>query len=131
MDTTDVRFSVDGGPPNAWSLLTSGDALTPTDMANPCFGLDSGVTVMTSDGLQCVDANLAVHGGRRIDINGDVGATNDPWGGEGGPNAGVAAAGGFVAGQTRYFQSFYREFDTAVCQTGQNTTQLVEVVFQL
>lgn len=62
-----------------------------------------------------------------MDSNGDVGLTNNGWGGASGPPAGLAA--GFSAGATRYFQVFYRADDTLGCLTGQNTTQAIRVEF--
>ncbi len=52
-----------------------------------------------------------------------------PWGEEGGPMAGIAAAG-YSAGQTRYFQAIHREDPLLSCMRGLNTTQAVEIVFE-
>ena len=43
---------------------------------------------------------------------------------------GLVASGGFVAGQTRHFQSIYRDSVDQVCGTGQNTTNAVSVTFE-
>ncbi len=128
-DTSDLRFGVSGTPPNAFCILNSGDNVAPQGMANPCFGLDSGVQSATFDGLRCAVGNTLRHGGRSADVNGDVGVTNNPWGGEGGPPVGLAVAGGFAAGQTRVFQAIHREDPAAVCNTGLNTTQAVRLTF--
>ncbi|MCA8963192.1 MAG: hypothetical protein KDC38_21870, partial [Planctomycetes bacterium] len=40
--TTDLRFTMTGGPAASTSVLLSGDAVAPTNLANPCFGLNSG-----------------------------------------------------------------------------------------
>ena len=64
-----------------------------------------------------------------MDSNGDVGVTGNGWGGASGPPVGLAAQGGFVAGQTRHYQAFYRELPGLVCSTEQNTTQAVTVTF--
>ena len=81
------------------------------------------------DGLRCAVGNTQRHGGRPMDAAGDVGCTNNGWGGSNGPNPSVAAQGGFVAGDVRYFQVFYRADVLLGCQTGQNTTQAVEATF--
>lgn len=95
-----------------------------------CFGLSSGAQAMQFDGLRCAIVNTRRHGGRLSDSNGDVGVTNDPWGGEGGPPVGIAVAGaGFAAGQTRYFQVINRDDPLLSCMRGLNTSQAVEVVF--
>ncbi len=128
--STDLRFAVCGAIPNVTCVLKSGDALAPTGQANPCFGLGSGVQSFAFDGLRCAVMNAKNIGARTSDSFGNVGfGTSPPWGGEAGPNIGIAAQGGFAAGHTRYFQAVYREDPTTVCQTGLNTTQAVEVTF--
>lgn len=128
--TTDLRFGLTGAPPGAFCILSSGDAVAPGNPANPCFGLSSGSQANAFDGLRCAITNTRRHGGRATDVNGEVGVTNAPWGGEGGPPAGIAiAGGGFSWGQTRYFQAIYRDTTLLVCTRGLNTTQAVEVTF--
>ncbi len=130
MSTDDLRFSLLNAPPSTLCVMTSGDGLAPTGMANPCFGLGSGVQALAYDGLRCAVTNTRRHGGRSANANGEVGVTNNPWGGEGAPPAGIAVAfGGFAAGDTRYFQAIYREDALAVCMRGLNTTQAIEVTF--
>ena len=119
-----------GGNPSALAVLTSGDAVAPGNMANPCFGLNSGVQSAVLDGLRCAVQNTQRHGGRPMDVNGDVGVMNNGWGGPNGPAPSIASQGGFVAGQTRNFQVFYRADNTLGCQTGQNTTQAVSVTYE-
>ncbi len=129
-DTTDLRFALSGAPAGAFCILNSGDAVAPTSMANPCFGLNSGAQAAVFDGLRCAVMNTRRHGGRSADGNGDVGLTHLPWGGEGNPAAGLAVAGGgFAAGQTRFFQVINRDDPLAVCGRGLNTSQAVEVTF--
>lgn len=129
-DSTDLRFAVSGAPAGAFCILNSGDGLAPANMANPCFGLSSGAQALQFDGLRCAIINTRRHGGRSADGNGDVGATNSPWGGEGGPPVGIAnAGGGFAAGQTRFFQIINRDDPLAVCMRALNTSQSVEVTF--
>lgn len=130
MSTTDLRFAVTGAPAGAFCILNSGDAVAPTNPMNPCFGMDSGTGAAAFDGLRCAVQNTRRHGGRSTDSNGRVGFTNSPWGGEGGPPAGIAVAGaGFAAGQTRFFQVINRDDSTLVCMRGLNTTQAIEVLF--
>lgn len=129
-DTTDLRFGAAGAPPTAFCILNSGDGVAPGNMANPCFGMNSGAQAAVFDGLRCAIMNTRRHGGRSADANGEVGVTNNPWGGEGGPPVGIGnAGGGFAAGQTRYFQIINRDDPLAVCMRGLNTSQAVEVVF--
>ena len=57
----------------------------------------------------------------------DGGNSTGVWGAGGAPPGGLLAQGGFGAGETRHFQVFYRELDGAVCATGQNTTNAIQV----
>lgn len=129
--TTDLRFTLHEAVPGAFAVLLSGDSLAPTNAANPCFGLGTGTQAASLDGLRCVLQNIRRHGGRAVDSNGEVGVTNSPWGGEAAPAAGIAHAGGanFMAGQTRFFQAYYREDQTQVCMRGINTSQALCVEF--
>lgn len=129
-DITDLRFGLIGAPNGAFCILNSGDAVAPGNMANMCFGMNSGVQSIQFDGLRCAIMNTRRHGGRSANSNGEVGVTSNPWGGEGGPPAGIAnAGGGFVAGQTRYFQVIHRDDPLLVCMRGLNSSQAVEVTF--
>lgn len=128
--TSDLRFALSGAPGLAFCILNSGDGVAPGGMANPCFGLGSGVQSIQFDGLRCAITNTRRHGGRSADANGDVGATNNPWGGEGGPPVGLAVAGGgFASGQTRYFQVINRDDPLLSCMRGLNTSQAIEITF--
>lgn len=127
-----LRVEMSGGASLSFALLISGAAVGPQNMVNPCFGLDSGIQF--ADGLRCAVQGFLRHGSRSIDANGDVGTGvagpgNNGWGGVSGPPGGLAAANGFTAGQTRFFQAFYRTDPNAGCQTGQNTSQAVEVTW--
>ena len=127
---TDLRFGLLGAVPSSLAVLSSGDSVAPTNIANMCFGLDSGVQSVVFDGLRCAVESILRHGGRSADSSGDVGLTNNPWGGEGAPPAGIVAAiGSFTAGQTRYFQATYRDDVTLSCMRGINTSQAIEVMF--
>ncbi|MEM7516030.1 MAG: hypothetical protein AAF368_03780, partial [Planctomycetota bacterium] len=129
--TTDsFRVEMSGGSSNSFALLISGSAAAPANAVNPCFGLNSGLQAF--DGLRCAVQNFLRHGARSIDANGDVGTGvpgpgNNGWGPPSGPTGGLIAANGFVPGQTRYFQAFYRTDIMSGCQTGQNTSQAVEM----
>lgn len=128
--TTDLRFHLIGAPASAFCILNSGDAVAPQSMANPCFGANSGAQSMSFDGLRCAVQNTQRHGGRAADANGDVGISNNPWGGEGAPPLGLAQAfGGFSAGQSRYYQVINRDDPLLNCMRGLNTSQSVEVTF--
>lgn len=129
VSTSDLRLEMSGAPPFSFGVLFSGDAVAPTNVANPCFGQDSGVQSVQLDGLRCVVSNTRRHGGRAVDSNGNAGATSAGWGPPDGPVNGIPGQAGFTAGQTRHFQVTFRDFDTMVCMTGLNTTQQVEVNF--
>lgn len=129
-ETTDLRFELTSAPAAAFCVLTSGASLAPANPVNPCYGLGSGVPFFQFDGLRCAVSGVRRHGGRPADLNGDVGVTNAPWGGEGAPPAGIAVAGGgFAAGQLRFFQVTYRDDPLAQCMRGLNTSQAVCVTF--
>jgi len=128
--SSDLRFQLHGAPPAALCVLTSGDALAPTNPGNSCTGQDSGLQSSLFDGLRCAVMNVRRHGGRPATASGDVGVTTNPWGGEGGPNAGIAVAfGGFASGQTRYFQVTNRDNSALGCMRGLNTSQAIEITF--
>ena len=128
--SADLRVELTGAPASAFCILNSGDAIAPGNAANPCFGLNSGAQATAFDGLRCAILNTRRHGGRSADAFGQVGFTNSPWGGEGGPPVGIAnAGGGFTSGQTRYFQVIHRDDPLAICMRGLNTSEAVEVTF--
>lgn len=124
-----LRMEVLGATLNSFAILASGNAVAPQNAANPCFGTASGLAAGNLDGLRCAVNAVQRHGVRATDANGDVGVTGNGWGPPSGPVGGLVAQGGFVAGQTRFYQVFYRENIEAGCQTGQNTTQAVRVIF--
>jgi hypothetical protein len=129
----DLRVELSGGPPFSFSLLTSGAGIAPASMANPCFGLNSGVRSMLYDGLRCALMTLR-HGGRTVQADGTVGITNGGWGPPNGPAlgmGGLAGQGGFVPGQTRHFQALMRDFSDQVCMRGLNSSQAITVLFSL
>ncbi|MEM7517609.1 MAG: hypothetical protein AAF368_11895, partial [Planctomycetota bacterium] len=127
----DLSFDAIGGNPFTFAILVSGDNIGPLNTASPCFGTNSGISGGSIlDGLRCVVSSIQRHGGRPMDANGAVGLTTNGWGGPNGPTPNIASQGGFVPGQTRYFQVFYRTNAMLSCQTGQNTSQAVGVTFQ-
>ncbi len=125
----DLSITMTGATSLSFSVLYSGDAVAPGGMANPCFGMQTGVQSLAFDGLRCAITNTRRHGGRPTDANGDVGFTNHGWGGGSSPHIGLGVQAGFVAGQTRYFQAEYREDALLSCMRGLNTSQAIEVKF--
>lgn len=126
----DLRFALRWSYPNSVSLLRAGYAVSPANLAHPCYGKDSGSRNVFLDGLKCIGRGRTVHGARHSDTNGRIGFGNPPWGGEGGPPAGLAQARGFSAGQIRYFQAWYRDDPNLGCGRGFNTSQAVVVIFE-
>ena len=124
----DLRFEMSGGVPG-FAVLTSGASLAPTNMSNPCFGLDSGIQSVNLDGLRCVVQDVFRHGSRSIDLNGDVGSTTSGWGPPDAPVGGLGAQASAMSGDVRHFQAVYREMAGSVCLTEQNTSQAVTVTF--
>lgn len=130
--TTDLRFTMTGGPSFATSVLLSGNAVAPTSMASPCFGLSSGTQAFDRDGLRCAVQAVLRHGNRQTNLAGDIVDSSGPnrvWGGEASPPAGLGVSAGILAGQTRYFQVTHRDDPSMVCMRGLNTSQAVEVTF--
>jgi len=124
-----LRFEMFGLPSNAFSVLTSGDAVAPGNSNHFCFGLDTGLLSVSFDGLRCAVMNTRRHGGRAADSLGRVGVTSNGWGPPNGPPIGLIGQGGFVAGQTRFYQATHRDNSMFVCGRGLNTSQAVEVTF--
>jgi len=87
---------------------------------------------MDRDGLRCAVTNIKRHGGRSANMLGQINDSAGPsrvWGGEAQPHGGIYSQGGFVSGQTRYFQVTHREDPTLGCMRGLNTSQAIEVTF--
>ena len=122
-----MRYEVTGANVSTFGVLTSADNQLPQMGACPP---GSGIASALLDGLRCVGGAAQRHGSRATDANGDIGVTNNGWGPPSGPAGGLIAQGGFVAGQTRHYQCFYREIGTLGCMTGQNTTDAVSVTFE-
>lgn len=124
-----LNFALVGAPPGAFCVLQSGANIAPANMANPCFGIDSGVQSTLFDGLRCVVQDTKRHGGRGADGNGRVGYASNGWGPPAGPAGGIAGQAGFVAGQVRHFQVTHREDAMLSCMRGLNTSQSVTYTF--
>lgn len=122
-----LHFVLRGGPPSSYALLRSGDSMTPSDPAHPCFGSGGGDVTGFSDGLRCIGGTLLAHGARSIDARGEVGARSMPWGA---PSQSLVADSGFVVGQTRFFQAFVRDDPALICLSGQTTSNGVVVTFE-
>ena len=121
-------FRLQRGVPGSFAMLLSGSARAPDNPLNPCFALNpgSGTRALAFDGLRCAVGAVLRHGGRAVDINGDVGALTTSWGycAAGFPNHAQ-----FLSGHTRYFQVIYRDANDAVCGRGLNTSQGVAISF--
>ncbi len=119
-----LHFDLTGGTfPGSFGVLLSGANQLPNAGACPP---GSGITSATLDGLRCVGGSALRHGSRSLGANG---STSAGWGPPANPTAGIGVSAGFVAGQTRHFQVFYRETPTLGCMTGQNTTNAVSITF--
>lgn len=124
----ELRFEVREANPDTFGVLISGAARAPANASNPCFGMDSGITSSSFNGLRCVVQGFRRHGTRATDHRGAIGATNSGWGGQDAPPQGILAQGGFAAGQRRHFQVIYREDPTESCTANLNTTQAVTAI---
>ncbi len=123
-----LRFQVTGVTPSTFGgLVSANNALPIMGVCPP----GSGVSSTLLDGLRCIGGALLRHGNRSSDANGDIGVTTNGWGPPSGPPGGLLATGGFVAGQTRRFQCFYRDDVVLGCGSGQNTSNAVRVTFLL
>ena len=114
-----LSLNVDGAPTGSFAVLVSAQNLLPSTQP--------GVGIAAFDGLRCVGGGIIRHGTRAID---STGAAASPWGAGGSPPGGLAAQSGFVAGDRRHFQVFYRELLQAVCGTGQNTSNAYSLTFR-
>lgn len=122
-----LRIELRDGSPNTFAVLVSAENQLPQSPANPCPP-GSGVITASFDGLRCIGGSLLRHGNRATDISGDVGSTNNGWGGADAPPAGLIAQGSFLVGQSRNFQVIYRDLNTQVCFTGLNTSNASTIV---
>lgn len=81
--------------------------------------VNTGLGVPFGDGLRCVGQGVQRLGVQPADASGSA-----TWG------PGLVAAGGWTAGDVRYFQGWYRDPSGGPCGTGFNLSNGVEVVFQ-
>lgn len=117
-----LQFDCSGANSQTFGVLVSGDQRLPSDPTSCPVG--TGLAGGLLDGLRCVGGNVRRHETRATDADG---ANVAPWTGP--PGIGIAAQGQFVAGQTRYFQLFYRAALEEQCGTGTNTSNGVKVTF--
>ncbi|MEM7515811.1 MAG: choice-of-anchor E domain-containing protein [Planctomycetota bacterium] len=116
-----LRFTLQGANPSTFALLVSGNNQLPNPGACPA---GAGIQAVALDGLRCVGGGILRHGVRATNL---AGSTISPWGPPGTPTNGLIANNSFIAGQTRYFQAFYREDAGSGCGRGQNTSNGVIV----
>lgn len=120
-----MRFDITGATPSSFGLLLSANQQLPAaGSCPPGSGILSVGAPM--DGLRCIGGGLIRHGARSIN---SAGENATPWGEGGTPANGLIASGGFLAGQTRQWQVFYREGPGMVCNTGLNSSNAVSVSF--
>lgn len=81
--------------------------------------VNGGAGILFGDGLRCAGTNVVRLGVQTPDANGDA-----TWG------PGLGAIGGWSAGDTRFFQTWYRNPAGGPCATGFNLTNGVEVTFE-
>lgn len=122
-----LSFFVRSATTSTFAVLVSGANQLP--LAGSVCPSGSGLLVPAAplDGLRCIGAMQLRHGTRGTDTSG---SNVVAWGPPGGPAGGIIASGGFTFGQVRYFQAFYREFDTLGCMNSVGTSNGVAVVIQ-
>ena len=123
-----LRLTARALPPSIASVLVSGSNRLPASPAHPCFSSESGIANI-GDGLRCAGIGLRRHGLRFSDASGSVGRDNEGWGGDDAPLGGIVSQAGFVVGQTRHFQLFYRDSVHGDCNGALSTTQAVSTTF--
>lgn len=123
-----LRFEVRGANPFTFAVLLSANNRLP--LVGPCPQGTGIAQPALLNGLRCVGGGVTRNGARPTDMNGDVGVTTNGWGPPSGPAAGLIASRGLVACQVRQWQVFYREPAGALCGTGVNTTQAIQVTIQ-
>ena len=128
VSTDSYRVMLGGATPNTLAILVSGANALPLN--GPCASTSSGIAGVFADGLRCVGGGLARHGARVTEPDGSAGfaSGSEGWGGSSPPIGGLIAQGGFAAGQVRNFQVFYRDNPVAVCMSGQNTSNGLQIM---
>lgn len=107
VSSDDITFSMLNGPGPTPALLFAG-----TDQVNGGLGTPFG------DGLRCAGGQIQRLGVMIQDQGGSA-----TWG------PGLAPLGGWSAGDTRFFQAWYRDSTNSPCAGNFNLTQGVQVVF--
>lgn len=102
----DAEFTAEGLPPFVFCILFQGTADVNFGFGLPFF-----------DGLNCIGGSLTRLGTRFADVTGSA-----TWG------PGLATGGGWIAGETRYFQARYRNA-LGPCGFGANTTSGLMITF--
>ena len=120
----ELLFFVEDARPDSFAMLASSSNLLPS--IGPCAA-GSGVPSAMFDGLRCLGTALTRHGMRATDDSGAVGYLTPCWGAT---EYGLAVEAGATVGQSLHFQVFYRDDPAAICQTGQNTTNVVSITIQ-
>ena len=119
--TGTLAFGTGSASAGADDLGFDGRNLLPAQPALLFAGLNAvnnGNGIVFGDGLRCAGGSVVRLGVRVPDGNGDA-----SWG------PGLGAIGGWVAGDTRRFQIWYRDPLIGPCGTGFNLSNGVEVVF--
>lgn len=120
-----LRIEAVGCAPLTFGLLTGTiNQLPVMGMCPPGSGIAQPALL---DGLRCGGGGLKRHGTRATDAQGDIGITNNGWGGTSPPPIGLIAQGGYCCGETRRFQITYRDDPLFVCGTALNTTNAISV----
>lgn len=105
--TDDLAIGLSGGPGNVPALLFAGTQ-----------AVQGGVGVPFGDGLRCAGGAV-----RRLGVHFLDAAGAASWG------PGLGAAGGWLPGESRVFQVWYRDPVGAPCGASFNTSQAVAVTF--
>lgn len=117
-----LLFDVEGVNPNTIALLFSATGQLP---ANGLCAPGTGIPAANLDGLRCIGGNKRRHGLRATNSEFE---NNASWGAPF-PSAGIAAAAGFAAGETRNFQVSYREDPLLSCGQAIQLSNGVEIIF--
>lgn len=112
-----LHFDLVGASANSFGLLVSGANALPQ---MGCVGCG----IPAFDGLRCAGGDFRRHGTRSTNAGGD---TSAGWGAPAGPAGGLIAANAFTVGQTRHFFVLFRTDLMTGCQTGQNSSNGVQV----
>lgn len=122
-----LQFTASGATSMNFGILVSADNRLPNDASFCPDG--SGLFDPLLDGIRCVGGAALRHGTRLSNDAGEFGVTTPGWGLPDPPAGGILASSGFVAGQVRHFQLFYRDDPAANCGTGNNTSNAISIPF--